>query len=94
MTKTRDKHMPIVRVKHKFQVTIPTELREKLHLEEGDILEATSDGKTIILKPKEIFDREKLDAYLTEGLEELRAGKTVGPFESMEEYEEHIKRTS
>ena len=44
--------MPLVKVKEKFQVTIPTELREALHLTVGDLLEATIQGQTIVLKPK------------------------------------------
>ena len=37
--------MPLVKVKEKFQVTIPTELREALHLAVGDILEATIENE-------------------------------------------------
>jgi len=40
-----------VRVKHKGQVTIPSELRTKLGIEEGAILEITTENDKIILKP-------------------------------------------
>jgi AbrB family looped-hinge helix DNA binding protein len=39
-----------VRVKHKGQVTIPKELRSKLGIEEGAILEITSEDDKIVLK--------------------------------------------
>ena len=39
-----------VRVKHKGQVTIPQELRSKLGIEEGAILEITSEDDKLILK--------------------------------------------
>jgi AbrB family looped-hinge helix DNA binding protein len=40
-----------VRVKHKGQVTIPQELRAELGIEEGAILDITTQDGTIILKP-------------------------------------------
>lgn len=86
--------MPIVKVTRNFQVTIPIEVRKELGIEKGDILEATVQEKTVVFKPKVLFDRETIDAYITEGLEEARVGKTVGPFENMEEYDKHVKRTS
>jgi AbrB family looped-hinge helix DNA binding protein len=51
--------MPLVKVKPKFQVTIPTEVREAVQLAVGDILEATVQGTTIVLTPKAVVDREK-----------------------------------
>jgi AbrB family looped-hinge helix DNA binding protein len=40
-----------VRVKHKGQVTIPQEMRNKLGIEEGAILEVATENDKIILKP-------------------------------------------
>ena len=40
-----------VRVKHKGQVTIPQEMRNKLGIEEGSILDITTQDGTILLKP-------------------------------------------
>ena len=51
-----------VRVKRKGQVTIPSELRLKLGLEEGALLEITEEKGTITLKPTP----------------RLKAGKAVG----------------
>lgn len=51
--------MPLVKVKPKFQVTIPTEVREAVQLAVGDILEATVQGTNIVLTPKAVVDREK-----------------------------------
>jgi AbrB family looped-hinge helix DNA binding protein len=47
-------------VKEKFQVTIPTELREALHLAVDDLLEATIENETIVLKPKSVVDRRQV----------------------------------
>jgi AbrB family looped-hinge helix DNA binding protein len=45
------KKLSKVQVKRKGQVTIPKELRSKLGIEEGTILEITTQDNTIILKP-------------------------------------------
>lgn len=87
--------MPLVRVKQKFQVTLPVEVREQLDIGEGDLLEATVQDKSVVLTPKAVVDKKSLDLYLDERLAELRAGgNTVGPFKSMEEYDEYVRRTS
>jgi AbrB family looped-hinge helix DNA binding protein len=40
-----------VRVKHKGQVTIPQELRKELGIEEGALLDITTEGGALVLKP-------------------------------------------
>ena len=49
--------LPLVKVKEKFQITLPAELREALHLAVGDLLEATIQDNVIVLKPKVVVDR-------------------------------------
>ena len=49
--------LPLVKVKEKFQITLPAEIREQLRLAVGDLLEATIQGQTIVLKPKDVVDR-------------------------------------
>ena len=51
--------MPLVKIKEKFQITLPAELREVLHLAVGDLLEATIQDNVIVLKPKIVVDREQ-----------------------------------
>jgi AbrB family looped-hinge helix DNA binding protein len=43
--------MPLVRVKEKFQVTLPASVRQRTGLAVGDLLEANVEGKTITLTP-------------------------------------------
>ena len=50
--------MPLVTVKPKFQVTIPARLRRGIDLREGDIMEATLVGDGILLRPKQVVDRD------------------------------------
>jgi AbrB family looped-hinge helix DNA binding protein len=84
--------MPLVKVKHKFQVTIPTEIREKTQIAEGDVLEMTVQGDKIILKPKLIIDRDSIPAALAEGIKDYQEGRTCGPFVSVQEFKEALKK--
>jgi len=49
--------MALVTVKPKFQVTIPAKLRERIDLHEGDLMEATLVEGGILLRPKNVVDR-------------------------------------
>ncbi|MBI1742110.1 AbrB/MazE/SpoVT family DNA-binding domain-containing protein [Candidatus Acetothermia bacterium] len=49
--------MPLVKVKEKYQVTIPTNIREKLALKVGDVLEADIEKDKIVLKPQLVVDK-------------------------------------
>jgi AbrB family looped-hinge helix DNA binding protein len=51
--------MPYVRVKQKYQVTIPAAIRKKIDLHEGDTLEAIEQDGKIVLVPQEITDRNR-----------------------------------
>ena len=53
--------MPLVKLKQKGQMTIPAEIWDQLQLRQGDLLEARTDGRSIILVPKVIVDREALE---------------------------------
>ena len=48
--------MTLLKVKTKFQVTLPTGIRTILKLKEGDILGAELDAGRIVLTPKSIID--------------------------------------
>jgi AbrB family looped-hinge helix DNA binding protein len=69
--------MEIVTVKTKFQIVIPQHIREQVHVEIGDILEANVEDGKITLTPKSLIDR-----HLAEGLEDIRKGRTHGPYDS------------
>ena len=71
--------MNIVTVKNKFQIVIPQRVREQAHIEIGDLLEASVEDGKITFTPKSLVDR-----HLAEGLEDLRKGRTHGPYDSAE----------
>jgi len=72
--------MAIVRVKTKYQVTLPTAVRERAGVNVGDVLEATVEEGKITLTPKSTVDRG-----IAEGLEDIRAGRVYGPFNSADD---------
>ena len=71
--------MEIVTVKNKFQIVIPQYVRELVHVEVGDFLEAGVEDGKITFTPKSLVDR-----HLAEGLEDMREGRTHGPYETAE----------
>jgi AbrB family looped-hinge helix DNA binding protein len=86
--------LPLVKVKEKFQVTIPTELREALHLTVGDLLEATIENETIVLKPKAVVDRREAWNGVIEVIERVHAKqrpRTQDPQVAEEEITREIK---
>ena len=84
--------MPLTKVKEKYQVTIPTEVRKAAGLAVGDLLEATAHGTQIVLTPKVVVDKESLEAVLAETLADKRAGRVYGPFKSMRDLKRSLRR--
>jgi AbrB family looped-hinge helix DNA binding protein len=86
--------LPLVKVKDKFQITIPAEIREEVPLAVGDLLEATVDGQTIVLKPKEVVDRraawEKIEQAMG-SVEDLAPNPEQSPKEQEEEIARMVK---
>lgn len=67
----------LVRVKTKYQITIPPRVRKSLCLEEGDLLEITQEGTSILLTPKTLIDKR-----LAAALQDVATKKLHGPFRS------------
>ena len=69
--------MQLVTVKTKFQIVIPRAIRERVGVGVGDLLEARVEKGKITFAPKSVLDR-----HLAEGLEDLKRGRTHGPYKS------------
>lgn len=72
--------MAIVTVKDKYQVVIPSDVREKIALSIGDILKASVRGNTITLTPQTLIDRE-----IAEGLDDIRKGRVSSQYHSAQD---------
>ena len=72
--------MPVVKVKTKYQVTLPTSVRHRVGLKVGDLLEAKVERGKITLTPKGV-----ITPGIAEGLEDIQKGRVYGPFASADE---------
>jgi len=81
--------MALVKVKEKYQVTLPAALRAKAGVSIGDVLEAKYQGNKITLTPKSVVDRE-----IAISLKEIDAGNTYGPFNSAKALLRSLNRES
>lgn len=79
--------MSLVKVKPKGEVTLPSALRERAGLNVGDLLEARFEKGKITLTPKSLIDRR-----IEEGLEDIRRGRTYGPFDTADQMIESLQR--
>lgn len=79
--------MSLVKVKPKYQVLIPPEVREKANVEVGDFLEANVERGKIILTPKSVIDRD-----LEISLREMREGKMSPAYSSAREFVRALHR--
>lgn len=51
--------MALTKVTRNGQVTIPSELRRQLRIEEGDLIELQAAGDHLILVPKKLIDKSQ-----------------------------------
>jgi AbrB family looped-hinge helix DNA binding protein len=77
--------VPLIKVKEKYQVTLPAAVRQKARVSVGDLLEAQVQGKKITLTPKVVVDRALIEKRLAESFEDFRKGRVHGPFSSAKE---------
>ena len=72
--------MELVKVKTKYQITLPAALRKQVGVNIGDIFEASVNKGEITLKAKSLVDKG-----IIQGLADVKAGRTYGPFNSVDE---------
>ena len=72
--------MPVVKVKTKYQVTLPASVRHRVGLKVGDLLEAKVERGKITLTPKAV-----ITPGIAEGLDDIKKGRVYGPFSSAED---------
>jgi AbrB family looped-hinge helix DNA binding protein len=81
--------MPLVKILRAGQITLPTELRKHLALEEGAYLEAEAVPGGILLKPVAIVDRAKAWQQISDAMASVQDTAT-NPGQTPQEQEEEI----
>jgi AbrB family looped-hinge helix DNA binding protein len=91
----------LIRIEHNGQVTLPSRLRTRAGLSQGDIVEAAFERGKIILTPKVVIDRSKLpnaddeytpaqrrviDARLDKAEAEIKKGRVSAAFETAAQF--------
>lgn len=84
--------MPYVRVKQKYQVTIPITLRKKLKLHEGDTLEIKEQDGNLILVPQMMKERGARHTVEKPSLlSMIGVNSDSGLYKSAEEADDYIR---
>ena len=88
--------MPIVKVRKRYQLTIPEEVREQLGLAVGDYVEIKAHGEEAVIVPKKLVDKQdawywskEWQAMEREADEDIKAGR-VKRFDNVEELIEDL----
>jgi AbrB family looped-hinge helix DNA binding protein len=69
--------MPVVKIGTSRQVVIPKKLHDQLGLAAGDYISVELQGNQLVFTPQELIEKR-----LTEGLEDLKHGRILGPFKT------------
>jgi len=84
----------------KGQVTIPTRIRTRLGIADGDVLDVKVRSNCVVLTRKAAHgadedltpeQRRIIDAQLAEGLEDVKMGRVYGPFKTIAELERSMR---
>ena len=84
--------MSVVKLRPRRQVTIPKEIFNKLHLQEGDFIEAKAEDQKIILVPKKLVT--KTDVIPLSKEEQKLLKKTQAKIEKIKQDMAHSKGLS
>jgi AbrB family looped-hinge helix DNA binding protein len=86
--------MSVVKVRKRYQLTIPEDVREKLGLEIGDYVEVTVRGGEAVIVPKKLIDKRDAWYWSKEWQEkEQRADEAIkgGQVKEFDNVEDLIK---
>jgi AbrB family looped-hinge helix DNA binding protein len=82
--------MPLIKVKHNYQITIPNSLRKTLNIAEGDYLEVERQDSQLILKPVKMIPTDEAYFHTKEWQKgekqadkDRKKGDVLGPFDNL-----------
>ncbi len=92
------KNMSLVKIKRYCQITLPSPIRKKFNLDEGDYLEIEEKEGNIVLRPVQVVQKEQLYFYSkewqvdeAEADKDIAAGKMLGPFDNVDDFAKAMK---
>jgi antitoxin MazE len=95
---TEVKNMPLVKVKRYCQITLPSLIRKRFNIDEGDYLEIEEKDGNMVLKPVRVVHPESAYFYSkewqadeAEADKDIAAGKMLGPFDTIDDFAKAIK---
>ncbi len=86
--------MSLVKVKNKYQVVIPEDVRKKLKVEIGDTLEIEEKDGVLVIKPVLVIDKSQAYFWTDEwqkGEREASEAKKKGKFRDFKKTDEAVK---
>lgn len=86
--------MSLVKVKSKYQIVIPGDVRKKLQLEIGDTLEIEEKDNVLIIRPVVIIDKSQAYFWTDEWQKdekEAEEAKKKGKFREFKRVDEAVK---
>ncbi len=90
--------MAMAKITRNFQVSIPKEVRERLHLVEGDLVEVQERDGEIVMVPKKLIDAGQAWFWSREWQEgerevdeDIRAGRVIGSFKTIDELKKRLE---
>ena len=88
-----------VRIGPKHQITITKDIFEALDLKVGDFLDAHLEDGTIVLVPQKLIPKDQAWFWTEEWQkgekeadEDIKAGRLIGPFDSVKEFKKALKK--
>ena len=90
--------MSVVKITRNFQVSIPKEIRDRLGIEEGDLIEMIEQDGRILMVPKRLIDADQAWFWTREWQdgereadEDIREGRVSGPFKTPDDLMKHLE---
>ena len=97
--KSRRQIRSTVRIGPKHQITITKDIFEALGLRVGDFLDARLEDGTILLVPQKLIPKDQAWFWTEEWQkgekeadEDIRAGRLIGPFDSVKDLKKALKK--
>jgi len=94
LTFQQENKMSLVRIKSKYQIVIPDDVRKRLNVEIGDTLEIEEKDGVLVARPVVVIDKSQTYFWSDEwqkGEREAEEAKKKGKFKEFKNAEEAVK---